>query len=538
VAPPVFKTGEPRAARLAGSIPVRLRYLPRLTREGFAMFRISQQWPVMPLIAALSLAGVVLAPAAGVAGARSTGPASRPAAGPSLDWPQYLHGPQHSSVSNTTAFTTSNSGSVTQVWRWQPPVISGKPAPTLEASPTVVAGVVYIGAESGGFYALNESTGKVVWSRPLDTEPTATCRGLGVSSTAAVLPDPATGTSTVYVSGARFLYALNATTGAVSWKTRIGPVDSAQPDAYYNWSSPTVAGGHIYVGLATNCDVPLIRGGVVELDQHTGKVLHTWFTVPAGSLGGSVWSSIAASSTGSDVWVSTGNECDPTINTCPAGNKIGNSLSIVHLSGSLGLLQAWRAPGTAGHGRDWDFGSSPTLFGSLGIPPNVGACNKNGNYYALADNPLGGPPLWTVALGVPGGARGACLSSAVWNGPGGGTLYLSGNGTTIGGTSFGGSVGQVNPATGAFLWHTGLPCAVMGTPSLDSAGVLAAGTYRCVKPATPGAYLINAGTGAILSTLPVGASKVFAQPVFAQGTLFVATESGGLYNLAPGADRS
>jgi outer membrane protein assembly factor BamB len=495
------------------------------------MYRISRQWPVMPLIAALSLAGVALAPAAGAAGARSTGPASR-AAGPSLDWPQYLRGPQHSSVSNATAFTTSNSGSVRQVWHWQPPVITGKPVPALDASPTVAAGVVYIGAQSGGFYALNESTGAMVWSRQLDTEANVTCPARGISSTAAVLPDPVTGTSTVYVSGARFLYALNAATGAVAWKTEIGPPDKAQPNGYYNWSSPTVVGGHIYVGLSSNCDDPLIRGGVVELDQHTGKMLHTWFTVPAGSLGGSVWSSIAASSTGTDVWVSTGNECDPTVNTCPAGNKIGNSLSIVHLSGSLGLLQAWRAPGTAGHGHDWDFGSSPTLFGSLGIPPDVGACNKNGKYYALADNPLGSSPLWTTTVGVPGGNRGACLSSAVWSGPAG-TLYLSGDGTTIGGTSVGGSVGQVNPSTGAFLWQTGLPCAVMGTPSLDSAGVLAAGTYRCVKPATPGAYLINAGTGAILSTLPAGANKVFAQPVFAQGTLFVATESGGLYNLAP-----
>ena len=127
-----------------------------------------------------------------------------------------------------------------------------------------------------------------------------------------------------------------------------------------------------------------------------------------------------------------------------------------------------------------------------------------------------------------------CLSSAVWNGPAG-ALYLSGDPTTIGGTAFGGSVGQVNPATGAFLWHTGLPCAVMGTPTLDSAGVLAVGTYRCVKPATPAAYLVNAATGAVLTTLPVGASKVFAQPVFAQGSLFVATESAGLYDLAPGA---
>ncbi len=488
------------------------------------------------LVAALGLAGLMLVPPAAPAAALAAPPASavaaRPARAVNLDWPQYEHGPQHSSVSNATAFTPSNAASAHQVWHWQPPVISGQPAPALEASPTVVAGVVYIGAESGGFYALNESTGAVMWSQQLDTEPTVTCRGLGISSTAAVLPDPVTGTPTVYVSGARFLYALNAATGAVTWKTRIGPVDSAQPDGYYNWSSPTVAGGHIYVGLASNCDVPLIRGGVVELDQHTGTVLHTWHTVPAGSLGGSVWSSVAASSTDSDVWVSTGNECDPTINTCPAGNKIGHSLSIVHLSPSLGLLQAWQAPGTAGHGHDWDFGSSPTLFGSLGIPPDVGACNKNGMYYALADNPLGSSPLWTDTLGVPGGAQGACLSSAVWNGPAG-TLYLSGDGTTIGGTSVGGSVGQVNPSSGAFIWQTGLPCAVMGTPTLDGSGVLAVGTYRCVKPATPAAYLVNAATGAILTTLPVGANKVFAQPVFAQGTLFVATESGGLYNLAP-----
>jgi len=508
------------------------------------MFQGGPRWRAMPLVATLGLAGVLLAPAVGAAGAPTAGHAGQrpvraadPAAAPNLDWPQYLHGPQHSSISNATAFTTSNAGSVTQVWHWQPPVLSGKPVPALDASPTVVAGRVYIGAQSGGFYALNESTGTVIWTRQLDTQAHVTCTPQGISSTAAVLPDPVTGTSTVYVSGARFLYALNAATGAVTWKTEIGPPDKSQPNGYYNWSSPTVVAGHIYVGLASNCDNPLIRGGVVELDQHSGQVLHTWYTVPAGSIGGSVWSSVAVSSTGSDVWVSTGNECDPTIDKCPAGNKIGNSLSIVHLSPSLGLLQAWQAPGTAGQGHDWDFGSSPTLFGSLGIPPDVGACNKNGKYYALADNPLGTAPLWTVALGVPGGARGACLSSAIWNGPAG-TLYLSGDGTTIGGKSVGGSVGQVNPSTGAFLWHTGLPCAVMGTPTLDSAGVLAVGTYRCVKPATPGAYLINAATGAILSTLPVATSKVFAQPVFAQGTLFVATESGGLYDLAPGAARS
>ncbi len=489
------------------------------------MFRFGFLARISRLPVVLGLAGILPLAQAGVAGT------TRQAA-PNLDWPQYLHRPQHSSLSPATAFTPSNAASVTRVWHWQPPAVSGKPAPVLDASPTVVAGLVYIGAQSGRFYALNETTGALVWSRQLDTRPNVTCRPLGITSTAAVLPDPGTGTSTVYVSGARYLYALNAATGVTVWKTEIGPANLSAPDAYYNWSSPTVVGGHVYVGLASGCDSPLIRGGVVELDQHSGRVLHTWYTVPAGSIGGSVWSSVAASSTGSDLWVSTGNECDPTINTCPSGNKIGHSLSIVHLSSSLKLLQAWQAPGTAGHGHDWDFGSSPTLFGSAGAAGDVGSCNKNGLYYALSASSLGSTPLWTDTIAAPAGMIGSCFASAVWNGPAG-TLYIGGGATTIGATSYGGSIRQVNPATGGYIWQTGLPCTVVGTPTLDSAGVLAVSTYRCAAPNTPGAYLIDSATGAILTTLPVGASKVFSQPVFAQDALFVATETNGLYDFAP-----
>src|SRR6266851_3515846 len=296
------------------------------------------------LFVMFGLAGLLLSAPAAVARPAS----AAPAAGTGLNWRQYLQGPQHSSVSLATAFTPSNAASASQVWHWQPPAVTGKPPPRLEASPTVAAGRVYIGAESGGFYALSEATGAVVWSRQLDTEPNVTCPARGITSTAAVQPDPVTGTSTVYVSGARYLYARNAATGALIWKTEIGPPSLSSPDAYYNWSSPTVAGGHIYAGLSSSCDKPLIRGGLVELDQHTGHVLRTWHTVPSGSLGGSIWSSAAATSSGGGVWVSTGNECDPTINTCPAGNQIGHSLSIVHLSSSLALLQAWPATAMTG----------------------------------------------------------------------------------------------------------------------------------------------------------------------------------------------
>ena len=74
------------------------------------------------LIMIFGLAGLVLAASAAVA--RPARAAA--AAGPGLDWRQYLHGPQHSSVSLATAFTPSNAASASQVWHWQPPADHGQ----------------------------------------------------------------------------------------------------------------------------------------------------------------------------------------------------------------------------------------------------------------------------------------------------------------------------------------------------------------------------------------------------------------------------
>ena len=455
------------------------------------------------------------------------------AVGATGDWPQYLHGPQHSSASLTTAFTLANAAQTHQVWHFTPSVVSRQPPPKLDASPTVVGGKVFIGSEAGVFYALNASTGRVVWKHSLDTQAHLTCPASGISATAAVVKDPVSGALTVYAAGARDLYALNASNGALVWKTMIGPPDPAAQNASYNWSSPTIVGGHIYMGLASRCDDPLVQGGVVEVDQHTGAALHTWHSVPNGSIGGSVWSSVAVSVDGQNVWVSTGNECDPTINTCPSGDQVGDSNSIIHLTGSLTKLEAWQAPGTLGGGQDSDFGSSPTLFGGGTTPPNVGACNKNGAYYALTANPLSSGPVWSDTLGAPAGALSMCIASAVWNGAAN-ALYLSGDATTITTTHYGGSVRQASPNTGASTWQTGLPCAVMGTPALNNAGILATVTYAgCTTGTTPALYLLNASNGGILRTISLGGSRIFGQPVYAGSDLYVASEAKGLYAFAP-----
>src|SRR5713101_8638663 len=111
------------------------------------------------LFVMFGLAGLLLSAPAAVARPAS----AAPAAGTGLNWRQYLQGPQHSSVSLATAFTPSNAASASQLWHWQPPVVSGKPAPALDASPTVVAGRVYVCALSGVFFSLIVTAGTVAW---------------------------------------------------------------------------------------------------------------------------------------------------------------------------------------------------------------------------------------------------------------------------------------------------------------------------------------------------------------------------------------
>ena len=132
------------------------------------------------------------------------------------------------------------------------------------------------------------------------------------------------------------------------------------------------------------------------------------------------------------------------------------------------------------------------------------------------------------------GMSAACLSSTVVSGN---HLYVAGTATTINGTAFAGSINELNAATGKIIWATGLTAPVLGTPALDGAGVLAVGTFG--SGSEPEAdYLLNAATGAVLATVSNGNSAQFAQPVFADQDLFVATETAGLYAYqAPGAAR-
>ena len=448
------------------------------------------------LFASAGIAGVL---AAGLLGAAGAGGATF------TNWPQYLYSPGHTSA-NTVAnvITPANAASLTLAWSFVPSTSGGRAG--FLSSPTVYNGVIYIGARNGYFYALDETTGAIIWQRFIGFVPRLTCGTQGFTSTATVAPDPTTGNPTVYVYGATgYLYAMNAANGTDVWPPAVVAIPSPTVNDYYAWSSPLVLNGNIYVGISSQCDVPLVRGGLAEYSQASGAFENTFVTTPPNTVGAGIWSSPATD--GQSVYITTGN-----------GDPDSLGISLIQLSPSLAQQSIWTVP-PAQLGADSDFGGSPGLWTAsiAGVPtPMVGACNKNGTFYAFSTSAISAGPVWqrTTSRG------GECDAAPLFDGT---HLFLAGVITRIKGVKYDGSVRKVNPGTGGIIWQTGLPGKIIGTPGMDGAGVIAASSYGA-RGGQNGLWLINAANGQILKSVSYGTSSTFAQPVFADNYLFTASQ--------------
>jgi outer membrane protein assembly factor BamB len=414
------------------------------------------------------------------------------------DWPAYLDGVRHASYNaSQTVITPTTAASLIREWDFDPS--------TFQASPTVVDQSVYIGSEDGWFYKLSILNGKVLDKVFLGRQAALTCAAAGITSTATVAVNPVSKVLTVYVAGGDgHLYALRASNLHTEWRAVIG-IPSRTVNSYYDWSSPTVARSRVYVGISSDCDDPLVRGGVLAFDEGTGKKLGEFFTVPARSrnAGGSVWSSIGVAPNG-DVYATTGNG--------PKRNQLlQNSDSIIKLSPiRLRLLGSFKVP-RAQVTADGDFGGSPVFFGSY-----VGACNKNGVFYTLSQATM--KLVWSERIASASRGKSACLATPAYDGT---DLFFGGGKITINGTAYPGSVQERAASTGTVVWTTGLTGGVLGSPALDGGGVLAAGTFA---GSAPGVFLIDTSDGTVIKQLTSGST--FAQSVFARDWLFTANGNG------------
>src|SRR5690349_18951921 len=157
----------------------------------------------------------VLAAAVSVVLGTSAGPAA-PAATAAGDWPQYMTNTFHSSAGQQGTITAAAVASLHAVWH----LPAGN---TVDASVTVVGGRAYVAGRNAVVYAVNATTGAVLWQKQLDKGSSTFCPAKGSVGTPAVLPDPVTGSLTVYAAGAHSLYALDAVTGVQRWSRAIGP---------------------------------------------------------------------------------------------------------------------------------------------------------------------------------------------------------------------------------------------------------------------------------------------------------------------------
>jgi alcohol dehydrogenase (cytochrome c) len=166
---------------------------------------------------------------------------------------------------------TSNVKNLRPAWIFQTEVVE-----SLETSPLVINGVMYVTTSFNHVYALDAATGSQIWHYKHKMGPITTyCCGPNNRGVAAYGDKVFMGTL-----DAR-LIALNAKTGKKVWDTPI-----ANPELGYSETmAPTAVNGKILIG--TNGGEYGIRGFVKAYDANSGRLLWTFHTTPEKSHG--VW---------------------------------------------------------------------------------------------------------------------------------------------------------------------------------------------------------------------------------------------------------
>jgi polyvinyl alcohol dehydrogenase (cytochrome) len=357
-----------------------------------------------------------------------------------------------------------------------------------------------------------------------------------------VTGDGTLGSSTSAAANGAYMFAVDAGTGALRWKTKV----DSDPAAIVT-SSAVISGGIVYAGVSSKAEAlsaePTFRGSAIALDARTGKLLWKRYTVPEGYTGGAVWGSTAVvdHKTGL-LYVSTGNNYTTPDGVCgmpdetgctppPAANHIDSILALDLRSGAI----VWSRPTLTADtwtvakrfGPDFDFGAGPNLFTTTinGKPTDVlGVGQKSGAYWAL--NPVNGAILWATAIG-PGGPLGGIEWGTATDGK---RIYasignwgrlpytLQGSGPYAGKTITGGSWTALDAATGKILWQTPDPQGDFVDDSMISAanGLVYVGSWA---PSGTNMYALEARTGAVKWAFASGGA-VAGGPAIVNGTLY------------------
>jgi len=315
----------------------------------------------------------------------------------------------------------------------------------ISVQPVEYHGRIYWGSWDGMEQAM-DLHGHMIWSINLGRS-SGCIRTVGVASTATVASVSMNGTKTgvVFVGGGNgHFYALNASTGTIIWQTSLA---SSQAD--FIWGSPLLYKGSVYIGVASFSDCPIVQGRLIQMNAHTGAIQHIFKVVPDGCVGGAVWSTPSIDVSTGDLYFATGNG-----DTCPVPEPYASAIIELHASDLAYVGSWSIPPSEMVDDSDFGSAPTlftATIAGVL--RPLVGIAHKNGRYYAFIRGALGQGPVWKKRVAGGGGCpecgKGS-ISPSAWDGT---RLYVAGGHTAVNHTRCLGSVRALNPATGAFLWE-------------------------------------------------------------------------------------
>ncbi len=297
------------------------------------------------------------------------------------EWPAPNHDAAGTRAAAESPIDATNVHRLRLAWRFRftsQPGLSGIYAST----PLVLGGRVYLQDLNSNVYALDESTGRLLWRKrfaQMNGGPNGLAAGYG----------------RVYGNTSRAVFALDAVTGELVWSHRLVHRRSAEIDI-----APIVANGLVYT--STIGRPPGGRGVIYALDAATGRSRWTFDTiarawaVPAEAAGGGAWWPLSVDDRGR-VYVGNSNPYPwgGTRRHPNGGAYRGRALytdSLLVLDGRSGKLD-WYDQVIPHDVRDYDLGVSPIV-----VRDAVYGAGKGGWVYAW--DRATGRRLWQRAVGL------------------------------------------------------------------------------------------------------------------------------------------
>ena len=439
-------------------------------------------------------------PASGVAPppALTGGTASAPST-PSVGsaWPMFMGNIEHTSEQlGAMGLNLSSAPKIQMLWNY---TTGGD----VVGEPAVLNNSVYFGSWDGKEYAVDANNGTLRWATYTgQSQCTVTSGYNGITSSASLAR------GLVYVGGGgEYWEAISQSNGSIVWNVYTGNnTPGVKGGGHYDWSSPLIQGNDAYIGIASQCDKPLVQGQVLKVDLTTHRVVGIFNTTVPSRLGATVWSSPAMNPASGKIFFATGNFY------AGQGNNSTYDDSIVSVNSStMKIVGHWQIPFNQ-RVPDGDFGASVTLFTDDHGTPMVGDQDKDGYFFALQQDHLGRGPVWQLKI-----ANNITFSSAAFHH---GRLYIGSSITTINNTTYKGSVRSVNATTGHVYWATPMGGTVFGPVISDGDLIIAAGGMELA--------VLRASTGQVLWnwTAPI---RFYGGPSVADGRIYIGDNNGKLY---------